>query len=160
MAFRPTCYLIEGELDNTKPGYVTGWMRFAGKEDKVILKLKGDFHRDIRGTKIQFRGDAKGDEEGAKEYMKGFWCEQTGKTGDMTAGFEPADYVKGRCYLKWYSRGNGRVVIELEQSQVQVIGTPIPPDQCKPISREEQARNMEEFLTEIARAISRQRKAG
>ena len=55
---------------------------------------------------------------------------------------------------------NGSVVIELEQSQVRVIGKPIPPDQCEPISREEQARNMSEFLTEIARSLARQRKAG
>ena len=54
---------------------------------------------------------------------------------------------------------NRRVVIELEQSQVKVIGKPIPPDQCESISREEQARNMSEFLTEIARSISRHRKA-
>ena len=95
MAFRPTRYLIEGELDNTKLGYVTGWMKFAGKRKKVIFDLKGDFHRDIRGTKIKLRGDAKGDEEGAKEYMEGFWCQQTGKTGDMTVGFEPAEKGKG-----------------------------------------------------------------
>ena len=159
MAFRPTRYLIEGELDNATLGKVTGWMTFAGMKDRVVLDLKGDFHRDIRGTKIKFWGDARENEEGAKEYMEGFWCEQTGKAGDMTAGFEPADYVKGRCYLEWYSRGNGRVVIELKQSQVKVIGTPIRADQCEPISREEQARNMDEFLTEIARSIARQRKA-
>ena len=30
MAWRPNRYLLEGELDNTQPGKVTGWMRFAG----------------------------------------------------------------------------------------------------------------------------------
>jgi hypothetical protein len=30
MAWRPSEYLIDGELDNTTPGKVTGWMRFAG----------------------------------------------------------------------------------------------------------------------------------
>jgi hypothetical protein len=122
--------------------------------------LKGDFHRDIRGTKIQFFGDAKEDEEGAKEYIEGLSSQQTGKTGDMTAGFEPADYVRGRCYLEWYSRENGRVVIELDQSHVKVIGTPIPPDQCEPISREEQAENLHEFMTEVVKALARQRKNG
>jgi hypothetical protein len=34
MAWRPTEYLIEGELDNTTPGKVTGWMRFAGMKDR------------------------------------------------------------------------------------------------------------------------------
>ena len=50
MAWRPTEYLVKGELDNTVPGKVTGWMKFAGKGKKVIFDLKGDFHRDIRGT--------------------------------------------------------------------------------------------------------------
>jgi len=39
MAWRPTEYLIEGELDNTNPGKVTGWMRFAGLKDKVTFDL-------------------------------------------------------------------------------------------------------------------------
>ena len=159
MAFRPTHCLIRGMLDNTTLGKVTGWMEFAGKRKKVILDLKGDFHRDIRGTKIEFQGDAKGDEKEARQYMKGLSCRQTGNTGDMTAGFEPADYVKGYCYLEWYSEENGRVVIELEQNKVRVIGTPIPADQCEPISREEQAKNMNNFLTGIAKALALQRKA-
>jgi hypothetical protein len=159
MAFRPTHFLINGELNNTKLGHVTGWMKFVGKKEKVIFDLKGDFHRDIRGTKIRFYGDAKGYEKGAKEYMEGFWTEQTGKTGDMTAGFKPADYISGGCYLEWYSYGNGRVVIELDQSQIKVIGTPIPPDQCEPVSRQEQAENMHEFIAEIVKAFASQRKA-
>ena len=34
MAWRPSEYLIDGELDNTNPGKVTGWMRFAGMRRK------------------------------------------------------------------------------------------------------------------------------
>ena len=56
MAWRPTDYLIEGELDNTKPGKVVGWMRFAGLRKKVTFDLHGDFHRDIRRTRITFKG--------------------------------------------------------------------------------------------------------
>ena len=55
MAWRPTQYLIEGELDNTQPGKVTGWMRFAGLKQLVTFDLSGNFHRDIRGAKIRFR---------------------------------------------------------------------------------------------------------
>ena len=39
MAFRPTRFLIEGELDNTHPGKVTGWMKFAGLKEKVTFDL-------------------------------------------------------------------------------------------------------------------------
>jgi len=43
MAWRVSAYLIEGELDNTQPGKVTGWMRFAGMKEQVTFDLKGDF---------------------------------------------------------------------------------------------------------------------
>lgn len=151
MAWRPTHYLIEGELDNTILGKVTGWMRFAGKKEKIIFDLSGDFHRDIRGAKIYFLGDARENEPGAKEYMNGFSEKQEGSTGDITAGLYPYDYVKGRCYIEWYSRENGRVVIELEQDQVQIIGTPIPTDKCEPVSRKDQDENLNEFMSELAR---------
>jgi hypothetical protein len=151
MAWRPTEYLLEGELDNTEPGKVTGWMRFAGKEGKVIFDLEGNFHRDIRGAKIRLTGD--GDEtDEAKDFMADFSALQTGEVGDMTAGLPPADYVRGEAYIEWYSKENGRVVLELAQDQVQVIGRPIPACESDPISREEQTRKMAEFLAGVSQA--------
>lgn len=146
MAWRPSEYLLEGELDNTTPGKVTGWMRFTGKEGKVTFDLEGNFHRDIRGAKIRLKGEGCEDDPEAADYMKGFARYQTGKVGDMTAGLPPADYVAGVCYLEWYGEENGRVVLELEQDHVQVIGRPIPACESDPISRQEQASNMAEFL--------------
>lgn len=160
MAWRPTRYLIEGLLDNTQPGKVTGWMRFAGKKEVIKFDLTGNFHRDIQGAKIYFKGDAEGNDPEATSYMKGFAVRQTGKAGDMTAGLKPADYVHGYCYLEWYSEANGRVVLELAQSKVKVIGKPLSPDQCQPISRKEQARNLHEFMYEICRQFSKGQKKG
>ena len=151
MAWRPTRYLVEGVLDNTHLGKVTGWMRFAGIKDKVTFCLEGDFHRDIRGAKIRFSGDAAetGPLTDAKQYMNGFALRQTGKVGDITAGLPPHDYGKVP-YVEIYSEENGRIVIELEPVQVQVIGRPIPARESYPISREQQRRNMAEFLGGIA----------
>ena len=151
MAWRPTEFLIEGLLDNTQPGQITGWMRFAGISEKVIFDLTGNFHRDIQGAQIYFRGNAEGEKPEAKSYMNGFSVQQMGKAGDMTAGLQPADYVQGYCYLEWYSEANGRVVLELAQSKVKVIGKPLPANQCQPISRKEQARNLHEFVYEICK---------
>jgi hypothetical protein len=140
MAWRPTQYLIEGELDNTHPDKVMGWMRFAGVKNKVTFNLEGNFHRDIRGAKIHFRGDAYEDQaevEGEK-YFEGFALNQTGKVGDITAGRQPADYVD-YPYIEWYSVQNGRIVIELEQVQIEVIGKPIPAMESFPVSRQEQS---------------------
>lgn len=125
MAWRPTDYLIEGVLDNSIPNKVTGWMRFVGLRDKVTFNLDGNFHRDIRGAKIHFTGDAYKDQTGVYPgvYFDRFAEHQTGIVGDMTAGLPPADYVL-YPYLEWYGDVNGRVVIELDQGQVKVIGTP------------------------------------
>jgi len=151
MAWRVSAYLIEGELDNTHLGKVTGWMQFAGMTERVTFDLKGDFHRDIRGAKIRFRGDASETDPpaDARDYMEGLAVQQTGKVGDITAGLPPADYVS-YPYIEWYGDENGRVLIELERVQVEVIGTPIPACESDPISREQQSQNMAEFLGGIA----------
>ena len=146
MAWRPTEYLIEGELDNTTPGKVTGWMQFAGLSEKVTFDLNGNFHRDIRGAKIRLKGDGKEPDGRAAENMTHIAPQQTGDVGDITAGLPPADYVSGYCYVEWYSEENGRVVIELDADQVEVIGRPIPACESDPISREQQSRNMANFL--------------
>ena len=146
MAWRPYEYIIEGELDNTVPGKVTGWMRFAGFEKAIMFDLEGNFHRDIRGTKIHLVGNGcKEDDEKARKYMQCFSSNQTGKVGDITAGLPPQDYV-AYPYIEWYSDENGRVVLELEPDQIKVIGEPIPAIESDPISRQEQSQNMIDFL--------------
>ena len=145
MAWRPHQFLQEGELDNTTPGKVTGWMRFAGMKDKVTFDLEGDFHRDIRGARIHLRGNGSQDAPEAAGYMKGFAEHQTGNVGDITAGLPPQDYV-AYPYIEWYSEENGRVVLELDCEQVQVIGRPIPAIESDPISRVQQHHNMAAFL--------------
>jgi hypothetical protein len=152
MAWRPTEYLIEGELDNTVAGKVTGWMRFAGMKDKVTFDLQGDFHRDIRGAKIRLTHEYPGRERKAASEMEGFCQHQAGKAGDITAGLPPKDYVD-YPYIEWYGDGNGRVVIELDASQVKVIGSPIPALESFPISREAQMGNMGEFLSAVAQDV-------
>lgn len=155
MAWRPTQYLIEGELDNTTPGKVTGWMRFAGMKKQVTFDLKGDFHRDIRGAKIRFQGDTEGaeDVQEAREYMEGFAQHHSGNVGDITAGREPRDYGVSYPYIEWYGNENGRVVLELDADQVEVIGQPIPAMESEPLSRETQQRNMAGFLAGISQAM-------
>jgi hypothetical protein len=153
MAWRPTRFLIEGMLDNTCPKKVRGWMKFVGVKRKVTFDLEGDFHRDIRGAIICFTGDAEGNIKEAREYMKGFAMYQTGKVGDMTAGLPPRDYVD-YCYLEWFSKENGRIVIELDQDKIKLATKPIPASKTEPISRDEQTRNMVEFLAGLAKAVN------
>ncbi len=150
MAWRPAEYLEAGELDNSNPGVVTGWIKFAGREEKITIELQGNFHRDIRGAKIRFIGDALEavDLDKARETLEGFAAHQTGIAGDITAGLAPMDYVD-YPYIEWYSDRNGRVVMELDPNQVEVIGMPIPAIESDPISRKEQQQNMLNFLDKL-----------
>ncbi len=155
MAWRISEYLIEGELDNTQPGRVTGWIRLAGMAEKVTFDLTGDFHRDIRGAKIRFTGNAAEADPpaGIASDLDGLSPQQTGKTGDITAGLPPHDYGDNP-YIEWYSDDNGRMLIELEPPQIQVIGTPIPACESEPISRQQQRQNMAEFLADVAEDLN------
>ena len=150
MAWRPGRHLIEGELDNTERGKVSGWMRFAGMETRVVLDLEGDFHRDIRGATIRFAGDAV--EADAGQFMEGFCPRQSGKAGDITAGLPPNDYGD-RPYIEWYSEQNGRVVLEPEPENVRVVGTPLPATATEPISRDEQHRHMANYLAGLSQRL-------
>jgi len=157
MAWRPYDNLIEGELDNTVLGKVTGWIKFVGLPEPVKLDLAGDFHRDIRGAKIRFRNPTPREEDTNGPYVTGLSTVQTGRVGDITAGLPPHDYVR-HPYIEWYSEENGRIVIELEPGQLEVVGKPIPALESDPISRETQEQNMARFMTSLVDAVQQQNK--
>jgi hypothetical protein len=116
--------LEEGELDNTQPGKVTGWLRFAGLPDKVTLDLEGDFEPDIRGRRIAFKSVYLGRPADAEEYMEGFHLRQTGRVGHITLGGPPQTWTEFP-YIEWCSPESDRVVMYLEPHQVAVIDEPV-----------------------------------
>jgi hypothetical protein len=152
MAWRPNEQFICGELDNSEPGRITGWIKFAGMKDDIAFDLEGDFHRDIRGSKIRLKGDGQlQDQAKAAKYMEGFCILQTGVAGDMTAGLPPHDYGQpGEGYIEWYSDDNGRVVLEFSSDQIEILTPPIPFCESDPIDRNKQAQNMAKFLCGLA----------
>ena len=118
MAWRPKQNLVQGELDNTVPGQVTGWLEFRGMSDIVRLNLAGNFHEDIRGKKIRLRSRASQDDRPSS--MDRFEARQTGTVGDITAGLPPYPYSR-YPYVEIYSRENGRVVMEFDADEVEVV---------------------------------------
>ncbi len=169
MAWRPYDNLIEGELDNTTLGNVTGWIAFYrnGKDPlTVTLELVGDFHEDIRGCKIRLTNPTPQDRSDVLEredsYMDGFDERQIGQAGDITAGLK----VNGAYpytpypYVEWYSEANGRVVLELDPGQLAVLqGQPIG---LAPLSEAEQAQarfKREEAMMEFIRGLLNQARA-
>ena len=131
-------------------------MKFAGIEEKVLFDLQGDFHRDIRGAKIALQGSdyLVMDEQKAQAYFDLFSQKQTGKAGDITAGLPPYDYVR-HPYIEWFGDYNGRVVIELNPSQIEIVGTPIPYIESDPVSREEQDQLLKRFLQDMANDLKK-----
>ncbi len=122
MAWRPYENLIDGELDNRTAGKVTGWMRFFrnGKPPfRVTFDLAGDFHEDIRGTKIRLRNPNPSDRnKNGGTYVDGIAEVQRGTAGDITAGIplgpwteELAEKLMAQNELSWDEvglRGNER----------------------------------------------------
>lgn len=152
MAWRLTQFLLSGELDNAVPGRIRDYIKLCGGKGKVTISLEGDFHRDIRGAKIKFFNELWVDEAFARDFLINFRKRQTGEADDTTAGLPPQDYVPFP-YIEWYSKENGRIVIELDPTRIEVVGDPVPACEYKPISREEQERNTVEYLRRVSEEI-------
>jgi hypothetical protein len=137
MAWRIHKSVICGEIDNRVRGRITGWLHLAGLDDKIVLELEGNCHRDIAGCKISLRNPAP--ERGNLEGMN---SRQRGSAGELTAsrkvrivperkqGESWDEYIArarasrkvgNAVYLEWFSDSNGRVVIESGDFQVTVL---------------------------------------
>ena len=132
-------YLRQGELDNTSPGKVTGWIELAGMK-KVTFELRGDFCRDIRGTRIRFSGNGSlGLSQRARRDMQRFAEHQTGRVGEITAS-KLASCSRLECpHIEIYSDQHGRMLIELEPEQLTVLGTLEPFLGAEPVRQRQQS---------------------
>lgn len=116
MAFRFGNYrwVKQGTLDNRVAGRTVGTLDLA-VVGKVLLELDGDMQGALRGKLAHFQNpeydpayvfDHGPYTSTAEEYMDGFSSRQQGDVGDILG--EPY------FYLEWYSRANGRCVVELD----------------------------------------------
>ncbi|MEF8788403.1 MAG: hypothetical protein V5A84_04985 [Planctomycetota bacterium] len=124
MAWRIHRNLIDGEMDNTTPGRVTGTLRFVGKGGSVTLDLEGDFSGCLKGERLRLKNPDAGEHNEAlsrrDSYMRGFDRHQEGEV----EAIEPIDPSGGEdaCWLHaaWYS-DNGRVVLELPAEAWEIV---------------------------------------
>jgi hypothetical protein len=127
VAWRIDEALVRGEIDNTVEGKTSGRLWVLGRADPVVLDLTGDCWRDLAGTRLTFRNPDPKPQAGVE-----LAALQRGVVGDMTASRKnkvalvsedelSALYAarqeipfcwKNTLYLEWFSEGNGRVVIE------------------------------------------------
>ncbi len=127
MAWRLDQCIIRGEIDNRTRDRVTGRLWVVGREFPIELTLAGNALRDLAGCVLTFENpDPRAGENASLSPI------QMGTVGDMTAsrkvrvfdiplddaldrigrGETVSEHLGNAIYLEWYSRANGRVVIE------------------------------------------------
>ena len=178
MAWRPSDWVLDGELDNTTPGWTVGWIRLQGRDEPLQLKLAGNCHPDLAGWKFRIvRTDPIPEWVGAMDYS-GIATDQSGSIGDVTAdqmlrhyecscdefvqrlhvGNPPPTTLRKSLYLEWFSNRNGRVVIQCTRLAVERQGEQtfeLTEEQC----REQAKSNNEEmsfFLHQFGDALNQQ----
>lgn len=142
MAWRPSEWVLEGELDNTQLGWTIGWVRLHGRDEPLKLKLAGNCHPDLAGWKFRIVRTDPIPDWADELRLDGIATDQTGTIGDVTGDqmikhFEcsPEEFVRRsyagdrpettwrKClYLEWYSQRNGRVVIQSTRLAVERLG--------------------------------------
>jgi hypothetical protein len=142
MAWRITESVVEGELDNTVKGRVTGWLRLAGRDELVRLELRGNCRPDLAGWRFRIVRLEPVPVWAEPVDLDRFATEQIGEAGDILAdqilrhfdcpveellariraGEPPPEDLRPALYLEWYSDLNGRVVIQSTLLGVERLG--------------------------------------
>lgn len=138
MAWRIDEAVTHGVVDNTIEGRTSGRIWLTGRSEPLELLLDGDCWRDLAGTRLHFRNPAPRQTAEAKQLDS----DQEGIVGDMTAsrrskvmledqrelqhghasgGDAPFEW-RNTLYLEWFSRSNGRVLIESSTFELQISG--------------------------------------
>ena len=136
MAFRLDKSVVRGEIDNRRPGHVSGRIWFSDREEPIVLALTGNCLRDIAGCRVEFENPS----PEAGQPVEHLNLRQDGLVGDITASRkvrvlempveevytlrkagQDVPYHMGNClYIEWFSEHNGRVVIETTDFRIRV----------------------------------------
>ncbi|MBN1270470.1 MAG: hypothetical protein JXB04_12840 [Kiritimatiellae bacterium] len=135
MAWRLDKSVVKVEIDNRVQGRVEGRVWLHGRQEPIVLSLRGNCWRDMAGclTTAVNPAPREGDHVNLHE-------RQDGTVGDFTAsrkvrvldvsveeslrlgkaGKEVPEHMGNAVYFEWFSDANGRVVIESVDYQVTV----------------------------------------
>ena len=142
MAFRVSDLVVDGEIDNTRKGRVTGWVQFSKRPDRVVLELTGDCHPDLAGWKFRIKRLRPAPDWAEPSDATVLNAKQVGEAGDITdaqrlkdSDCSPQELIarirldepppfkwRNALYLEWFSQANGRVVIQDTRLGVELIG--------------------------------------
>lgn len=128
MAWRMDKSVVRGEIDNRRRNVVAGRVWLVGRQDPVELRLEGNCSGDLAGRLFLFTNPRP--ESGDAVMLA---ARQEGRAGEMTASRKVRDIPRAELerlmaggerivgsnyplanalHLEWFSRANGRVVIE------------------------------------------------
>jgi hypothetical protein len=136
MALRLDTAVIRGEIDNTSRDNVRGKIWLVGRDEPVIIDLRGNAWRDVAGCKVTFTNPKPAPQPAADALQP----RQKGYVGDITASRKvkvftvpeeewleaydedriqeiPTEW-RNALYLEWFSEENGRVVVESADFQL------------------------------------------
>lgn len=161
MAWRIEQAVIRGEIDNTVAGRTTGKIWLEGRERPLILNLEGDCLRDLAGCRLMFANPRPVADPDAISLSDG----QNGTVGDITASRrcrvpkdsdQPFDPERGETvwknilYVEWFSRINGRVLIEAEDFELRVSEPQWQMDEDDEVGQElSNLHEMREFVRQV-----------
>ena len=171
MAFRIHDSVVRGEIDNRVKGIVRGKIWVVGRDEPVTLELKGNAYPDLAGSLLTFTNAL---EHIAHQHLDTLRPEQHGTVGDLTASRKirvfdvpledalamirrkekPPEHIANSLYLEWFSRENGRVVIESADYQL-TISAPewrLTPEEEEQRERDA-AKGMSNFMQALTEAI-------
>ena len=129
MAWRIHGSVIRGEIDNRVKGRVRGRLWLDGLAEPVTLDLEENACPDLAGCRLEFKNPAK---TFPIRKQPAFAPLQRGKIGNLLAsqkarvfavpdeeafamidhGEKSPERIANALYLEWFSEGNGRVVVE------------------------------------------------
>lgn len=122
MTIRLDELVVRGEIDNTRPYSVCGWLKLRGYHTLLTLNLTGDCGPSLKGQRIRFEhpvpADDRDDDDGSVELSHLAW-QQIGPTGSMNVSAGVAG-ESGRLSLEWFSQ-NGRVTLDLADPVVEAV---------------------------------------
>jgi len=176
MAWRIQDSVIRGEIDNRMKGRVRGKLWLDGLDQPVKLDLKGNACPDLAGCLLKFKNPAKTFPMRKKPKFNPL---QRGKIGTLSAsqkvcvftipdeeafammdrGEKPPERTANALYLEWFSEGNGRVVIERADFELNISA---PEWRLTPAEEKQRAQDAETgwemFSKQLNEALEKQKR--
>ncbi len=176
MAFRIHDSVLHGEIDNRVKGIVRGKLWLNGLAEPVTLELEGDACPDLAGCLLKFKNPLKTFPMRKKPKFNPL---QRGKIGNLSAsqkvrvftipdeeafammdrGEKPPERVAKALYLEWFSEGNGRVVIESADYELEISA---PEWRLTPAEEKQRAKDAEAgwemFSKQLNDALEKQKR--